>query len=133
MQPTLYEVAEDGHSLNFFFTQCGGCGGLNYPANVPGCMHCGSPLNDAPRVSLPGGGELLEFVTLHVPLLPGMVAPNIAGDIRIAPGIVEEGVISVPDESVLRHGMALRAIAEMREADGVYACRFVPVGEEVVQ
>ena len=83
LQPTLYELAEDGHSLNFFFAQCGACGGLSFPANAPGCMHCGSPLSEAQRVTRPGGGELLEFVTLHVPLLPGMAAPSIAGDIRI--------------------------------------------------
>jgi uncharacterized OB-fold protein len=133
LQPTLYELADDGHSLNFFFLQCGACGGLSFPANAPGCMHCGDPLGNAQRVARPGGGELLEFVTLHVPLLPGMVAPSIAGDIRIAPGIVEEGVVAVPDDQLLKHGMALRAVAEVRPEEGVYACRFVPVNEGAVQ
>ena len=127
LHPTLYELAEDGHSLDFFFVQCGACGAVSFPANVPGCTHCGDPLVDAQKLSRPGGGELLEYVTLHVPLAPGMAAPSIAGDVRIAGGIVEEGVISVSDETALRHGMALRAIADVREAQGVYACRFVPV------
>ena len=133
LQPTLYELAADGHSLNFFFAQCGACGGLSFPANAPGCMHCGSPLSEAQRVTRPGGGELLEFVTLHVPLLPGMAAPSIAGDIRIAPGIVEEGVMAVGDETALRHGMTVRAIVEMKPEEGVYACRFVPVNEGAAQ
>ncbi len=77
----------------------------------------------------PGQGELLEFVTIHVPLLPGMNAPTIAGDICIADGIVEEGVIAANDESVLRTGMTLKAIADVREALGVYACVFVPMEE----
>ena len=47
---------------------------------------------------------------------PGMNAPAIAGDIRIAEGIVEEGVIAVKDEAGLRTGMALKAVAEVREA-----------------
>lgn len=132
-QPTLYALAEDGRSLNFLFKQCGACGGLSFPANVPGCMHCGQPLEGATQVARPGGGELLEFVTLHVPLLPGMAAPSIAGDIRIAPGIIEEGVIAVTDETLLRPGMALQAVAAVNEADGVYACRFVPVNAEAVQ
>jgi uncharacterized OB-fold protein len=127
LHPTLYALAQDGHSLDFFFVQCRACSGLSFPANVPGCAHCGDPLVDAQKVGRPGGGELLEYVTLHVPLAPGMAAPSIAGDVRIADGIVEEGVISVSDETALRHGMALRAVADVREAQGVYACRFVPV------
>jgi uncharacterized OB-fold protein len=127
LHPTLYKLAEDGHSLDFFFVQCRACSGLSFPANVPGCAHCGDPLAGAQKLSRPGGGELLEYVTLHVPLAPGMAAPSIAGDVRIADGIVEEGVISVSDETALRHGMALGAVADVREAQGVYACRFVPV------
>lgn len=130
LHPTLYQLAQDGTSLDFFFAQCPACGTVNFPANVPGCSHCGDPLTEATRLTRPGQGELLEFVTIHVPLMPGMQAPAIAGDIRIADGIVEEGVIAVGDESGLRTGMTLRAIAEVREAQGVYACVFVPMNEE---
>lgn len=128
--PTLYKLAPDGISLDFFFAQCPACGTVNFPANVPGCSHCGDPLSEATRLTRPGQGELLEFVTIHVPLMPGMNAPAIAGDIRIAEGIVEEGVIAVGDESGLRTGMTLKAVAEVREAQGVYACVFVPMNEE---
>jgi uncharacterized OB-fold protein len=131
LHPTLYELAEDGQSLEFFFVQCRACSRLSFPANVPGCAHCGDPLVDAQKLSRPGGGELLEYVTLHVPLAPGIAAPSIAGDVRIADGIVEEGVISASDETALRPGMALRAVAEVREAQGVYACRFVPIEAKV--
>ncbi len=93
-------------------------------------MHCGDPLKDATIVTRPGQGELLEFVTIHVPLSPGMAAPAIAGDIRIAEGIIEEGAIAIKDESGLRTGMALKAVADVREALGVYACVFVPMNEE---
>jgi uncharacterized OB-fold protein len=126
LHPTLYRLAQDGHSLDFLFAQCPACSALTFPSNAPGCMHCGDPLQDAQTLRRPGGGELLEFVTLHVPLTPGMVVPSIAGDVRIAPGIVEEGVIGVKDEGSLRPGMRLRAVAEPDEAQGVYACRFVP-------
>lgn len=131
LHPSLYELAEDGRSLDFFFAQCPACKGLSFPANAPGCMHCGDALQGAQTLRRPGGGELLEYVTLYVPLAPGMAAPSIAGDVRIADGIVEEGVIGVEDEAVLRPGMVLRAVAEPREAQGVYACRFVPAAQEV--
>ncbi len=131
LHPSLYQLAEDGHSLDFFFAQCPACSGLSFPANAPGCMHCGDPLLGAQTMRRPGGGELLEYVTLYVPLAPGMAAPSIAGDVRIADGVVEEGVIGVDDEAVLRPGMVLRAVAEPREAQGVYACRFVPAEQGV--
>ncbi|MBB1633422.1 hypothetical protein [Cupriavidus sp. UME77] len=133
LHPTLYELAEDGRSLNFFFAQCSACNELSFPANAPGCVHCGEPLSDARKLTLPGGGELLEFVTLHVALVPGMAVPSIAGDVRIARGIIEEGVIAVPDEKVLKPGMALKAVAEIREVGGIYGCRFVPADAEVAQ
>lgn len=129
LHPTLYQLAADGTSLDFFFAKCTFCGAINFPANAPGCSHCGDPLTEAIRLTRPGQGELLEFVTIHVPLLPGMAAPTIAGDIRIADGIVEEGVIAAKDESGLRTGMTLKAIADVREALGVYACIFVPMEE----
>ena len=130
LHPTLYQLAQDGTSLDFFFAQCPACGAATFPANAPGCMRCGDPLTDATKLTRPGQGQLLEFVTIHVPLMPGMVAPAIAGDIRIAEGIVEEGVLAVKDESRLRTGMTLKAIADVREELGVYACVFVPMNEE---
>lgn len=127
LHPTLYQLAADGTSLDFFFAKCTACGAVNFPANAPGCSRCGDPLTEAIRLTRPGQGELLAFVTIHVPLLPGMNAPAIAGDIRIADDIVEEGVIAARDESGLRTGMTLKAVAEVREAQGVYACVFVPM------
>lgn len=130
LHPSLYQLAADGTSLDFFFAKCTACGAVNFPANAPGCSHCGDPLTEAIRLTRPGQGELLEFVTIHVPLMQGMNAPAIAGDIRLAEGIVEEGVIAANDESGLRTGMTLKAVAEVREAQGVYACVFVPMEEE---
>lgn len=124
--PSLYQLAADGRSLDFLFTQCPACGRLAFPANVPGCGHCGAPLADAPTVTRPGGGTLLEYVTLHVPLLPGMSVPRIAGDIRLADDVIDEGVIDVPDESGLRVGMTLKAVAVPLPEGDTFGCRFVP-------
>lgn len=125
-QPVLYRLAADGESLDFLYAQCPACGTLAFPANVPGCGHCGDPLTGAAEVSRPGVGTLLEYVTLHVPLLAGMEVPRIAADIQMAGGGIEEGVIAGIDESVLRHGMSLRAVATPLPDGQSFACRFVP-------
>ena len=57
---------------------------------------------------------------------PGLAAPSIAGDIRIAPEVVEEGVIGVADESLLAPGMAMRAVAVPLASGEHYGCAFVP-------
>jgi uncharacterized OB-fold protein len=128
-RPSLYRLAADGRSLDFLFAQCPACNALSFPANAPGCMHCGHPIDEAAQVVRPGGGTLLEYVTLHVALVPGMPAPSIAGDIRIAEQVVEEGVIAVDDESALHPGMALRAVAMPLASGDSYGCRFVPAKE----
>ncbi|CAA2109379.1 Zn-ribbon domain-containing OB-fold protein [Variovorax paradoxus] len=128
-RPSLYRLAADGRSLDFLFAQCPACHALSFPANAPGCMHCGHPAGDNAPVARPGGGTLLEYVTLHVPLVPGMPAPSIAGDIRIAPQVVEEGVIAVNDEGMLSPGMALRAVAVPLAGGERYGCAFVPEQE----
>ncbi|HEY5582054.1 MAG TPA: OB-fold domain-containing protein, partial [Rhodoferax sp.] len=74
----------------------------------------------------PGRGTLLEYVTIHVPMVPGMPVPCIAGDIRFAEGVIEEGVIAVSDESSLQLGMELKAVATPGPSSEVYTCQFVP-------
>lgn len=125
LHPTLYRLADDGRSLDFLFAQCKACNGLTFPANAPGCMQCGDPLDDAGQVVLAGGGTLLACVTLHVALVPGMAVPSTVGDIRIAAGIVEEGVIDA-DEARLQPGMAMQAVAVATPAGDTFSCRFVP-------
>ena len=46
--------------------------------------------------------------------------------IRIAEQVVEEGVIAVDDESALRPGMAMKAVAVPLPSGDVFDCRFVP-------
>ncbi len=127
LRPTLYRLAADGRTLDFLFAQCPHCGRLSYPANAPGCMHCGHPVDASVQVRRPGGGTLLEYVTLHVAMAPGLPTPSIAGDISIAEQVVEEGVIGVADESLLAPGMAMRAMAVPLASGEHYGCQFVPV------
>lgn len=128
--PTLYRLAPDGESLEFLYAQCPACGRLSFPADAPGCGHCGSTLQDAPQVARPGTGTLLEYVTLHVPLLPGMAVPRVAADIQLTEdGLIEEGVLAATDEAGLRIGMRLCAIAVPAPAGESFDCRFVPAQE----
>lgn len=60
-------------------------------------------------------------------MAPGQPVPSVAGDIRIADGVVEEGVIAVADESALRPGMEVKAVAVPLPSGDVFDCRFVPV------
>jgi len=124
--PVLYRLAADGESLDFLYAQCPACGTLAFPANVPGCGHCGDPLAGAAQVAQAGVGTLLEYVTLHVPLFAGMEVPRIAADIQMQGGGIEEGVIAGTDESVLQHGMTLRAVAAALPGGQSFTCRFVP-------
>jgi len=55
-----------------------------------------------------------------------MEVPRIAADILIEDGIIEEGVMAGSDESCLRVGMALRAVAVALPGGETFACRFVP-------
>lgn len=126
-RPSLYRLAADGRGLDFLFAHCPACQALSFPANAPGCMHCGQPIDAAAaQVLRPGGGTLLEFVTLHAPLAPGLPAPGIVGLVRIAAQVVEEGVIAVDAESALHVGMALRALAQPLASGECYGCVFAP-------
>lgn len=128
-EPSLYRLGADGRSLDFEFAHCGDCQGLSFPANAPGCQHCGATLERAERVTRTGGGTLLEFVTLHVALEPSMAVPSIVGDICIADGVVKQGILGVDDEVQLRNGMAVYAVAVPLPGGEYYCCRFVTAEE----
>lgn len=128
-RPSLYRLAADGRRLDFLFAHYPSCQALSFPANAPSCMHCGQPIDAAAQVLRPGGGTLLEFVTLHAPLAPGLPVPSIVGLVRIAEQVVEEGVIAVEAENELRVGMALRA--QPLASGESYGCVFAPESEAV--
>ena len=98
---------------------CPLCGTYSAPVNVPGCRHCGHPALEA--APLPAPPVLLNFVTLHNELAPGLPVPCVIGEVQLAPGLVEEALIGA-DESMLAIGQALRA---EQDADGG-PWRFVP-------
>jgi len=121
-------IQEDDGALRLLFLQCGQCGRLSFPASSYGCRHCGAPSEAGSVVRRPGLARLRRAVTVHQNLSPGLAAPYVVGELELAPGIVEEAVLDVPDEQGLTPGMTVRAVA--RDAgEGRYVCRFVPAEE----
>ena len=126
LKTTLYQLADDGNSIDFIYSSCNSCRRLTFPANAPGCMHCGLPIDTAKKLTRKGIGTLMEFVTVHVALTPDMEVPCIIGDILLEDGIIEQGVISVHHESTLALGMSLKAVAYPLQDESAYTCRFIP-------
>jgi len=130
-RPSLYRMAADGASLDLLYAPCPNCAKLTFPANAPGCMHCGASLQEVQPVAKPGTVTLLEFVTLHVSPVPSLAAGSIVGDLSLEDGIVEEAIIGgVQDESALRPGMTLQAIPKFIEANQTFECVFAPSTSE---
>jgi uncharacterized OB-fold protein len=87
---------------------CPSCSTYTFPANAWGCRRCGAaPLQSVP---LPQPPKLINFITLHADIVPGLPVPCVIGELEIAPGVVEEALIDVPDESQLALGMTMQAV-----------------------
>lgn len=86
---------------------CTACGGTSFPAQVPGCRHCGAPPAQLRAQACSTPVRLLNFITVHAQLAPGLQVPAVIGEVALAPGLVEEARIDVADDSALTLGMAL--------------------------
>jgi uncharacterized OB-fold protein len=103
---------------------CAACGTHTWPSSAYGCRRCGSPVLDA--VPLPQDPTLLNFITVHSELAPNLPVPCVIGELELAPGVIEEALIGVPDESVLTVGMKLTPKSQT-DNRGVITWRFVPL------
>lgn len=52
---------------------------------------------------------LLNFVTVHAELVPGLAPPYVIGEVEICPGLVEEVRLTTADENALEIGMPVTA------------------------
>jgi uncharacterized OB-fold protein len=110
--------------MSLQLAHCSACGAHTFPATAYGCRRCGR--SDALQpVALPQAPRLLNFVTVHAELAPGLAVPCVFGEVELAPGVVEEAPIAVDDERALALDMPLRAVAVLQE--GRTAWRFAPV------
>ena len=79
------------------------------------------------ETELDGRATLLEFITIHTRIAPGLRPPVVIGEAEIAPGLIEEVELGVPEEALTR-GMTLQAVPREIELDDgpALAIRFVP-------
>lgn len=115
--PALYRLDEHGR-VKLLFGRCGSCEALTFPANAYGCRVCGAP--DLQPVDREATGTLIAAVTLHADLIPGLPAPQVVGDVELAPGIVEEVLIAGVEPDV---GAALTGYAHPL-GDDLFELRF---------
>ena len=111
--------------------RCTLCGGSSFPAQVPGCRHCGAAAAKLRTEACAAAVRLLNFVTVHAPLAPGLKVPAVIGEVALAPGLVEEARIDVADESALSLGMALAPVWQPGAEDVAGSWVFRPVTPEV--
>lgn len=128
VHPAMYADAGDG-TLDLLFLECGRCGALSFPSSVYGCRECGAPADAGRTARRPGKATLRQFLTVHQNLVASLPAPYVVGDLELAPGLIEESVLGVDDESGLAPGMLMKAVPVPAE-EGRYTCRFVPAGED---
>ncbi len=103
--------------------RCAACGGYTYPPEAYGCRVCGASGDRLQPVPPPGAVYLRNFVTLHSELAPGLKVPCVIGEVELAPGVVEEALIDVADESALRLDMPLQAVAQAEAGAARFAFR----------
>ncbi len=126
-KPDLCRLSEDGRTLRLRASRCGACGGLSFPHAPYGCPLCGAAPERVAEEELSGRARLLEFITIHTPVAPGLKPPVVVGEAEIAPGIVEEIELGVQEDR-LTLGMEVQAVPVEIGKDGarVAAIRFVP-------
>lgn len=107
---------------------CDACGTYTFPADAYACRRCSAPRQQLQARPCPAPVRLRNAVTLHVSLHPELPAPCVLGEVELAPGVVEEAVIDVADESALHFGMPLLPVAQRTEA-GALRWRFAACAE----
>ncbi|UUC96738.1 hypothetical protein [Comamonas sp. C11] len=119
----MYSLLSDSHRVAFWFKRCPECSALSFPPGLPSCAACGLSLDAVPNQAHEAPCILREFVTLHVPLVPGIATPVVLGDIEIAPGVVRQGVLAVDSEAQLTLGQQVEPV--FSPGDGVTSARCV--------
>ncbi|MCC5969201.1 MAG: hypothetical protein JJU15_04575 [Pararhodobacter sp.] len=128
-KPDLYKLSDDGRTMLLRAARCSRCGGLSFPAANYGCPLCGAGPECCSEEALSGEARLLEFITIHGKVAPGITPPIVVGEAELAPGIIEEIELAVPEEA-LTLDMIVQAvpIPIERDEESVLACRFIPKG-----
>lgn len=105
---------------------CANCGSYTFPADAPACRRCGAPGDQLEVRPLPAPPRLRNAITLYAQLHPELTAPCVIGEVELAPGVYEEALIDVADESAAPLGTALQPMPYHLEG-GRVQWRFMPV------
>lgn len=113
--------------LPTLLAHCRLCGTYTFPSNAWGCRACGAEPAQLAKVPMPHTPRLRNFVTIHGDLAPGLAPPVVVGEVELAPGVVEEALIAVADESQLQLDMPMEAVGA-DPSDTQRGLRFRPQG-----
>ena len=121
-------TATDSPAL--LLAHCRDCGAWTFPPQAWGCRVCGAPPERLDARPPPQPPLLRQAVTVRSELAPGLPVPCVIGEVKLAPGVVEEAWIDLPgagmpEADALAPGSPLRAVPR-DEADGRTTWRFVP-------
>ncbi len=103
----------------FKICHCHACGAYSYPHETYACRVCGAFGDSLSAQTLSSGAILVNFVTVSAPIIKGIATPFVVGEVQLAPGVIEEAVIDVADESVLKLGMSLYPVKQTDDAAGI--------------
>jgi hypothetical protein len=115
-EPSLYAPEATGDGAVLLALRDPASGALTFPRSP-----YGPP--GLEQMQLSGQATLLACITLHQPVLPGVVPPLVVGRLRLAEGLVVDGVLQGRVEPPPGTGMRAVLVAE----DGAFVCRFRPV------
>jgi uncharacterized OB-fold protein len=121
----LFRHAADG-TMHLLLARCSGCGDLTFPASTPGCRACGCSLDESTVVEHSGTAKLLDFVRVHVEIVPGLRVPYLAAEIEVIPGLVIGAALADRPSDAYRLGMALIAQADPQAGADAPRCLFAP-------
>lgn len=96
--PGLYAPAGTGDAAHLLAMRDPATGALAFPRTGYGIGATGLPAEQAEMVVLSGRAAVLASVTIHQPLSPGMRVPLCVARLRLAEGLVLDGVLETPEE-----------------------------------
>lgn len=123
----------EGRPLALQAARCGNCHGYSYPANVPGCRHCGAPPEALDTVDCMRAVPLRNVVTVYAPLAPGLAVPAIIGEVELCPGLIEEVRIDAEDEHAVPPGTPVQPVWIDDEQGGGWVFRAATTADAQVK
>lgn len=121
--------SNEGRPPSLQAARCDVCQGYSYPVSVPGCRHCGALSDALQAVDCMDAVPVINVITVHAALAPGLAVPAIIGEVELCPGLVEEVRIDAADESAVPPGTLVRPVWVEADQGGGWVFRALTAGE----